>query len=163
MLFFYASYSKKMKYLLEGYHLKFAAITAISIDCGFFPLCSALIHSIFLESLLVLTCLLVIMELSWLLLRISFVCISLYESRTRAVINIINNGLRILFAVTLYLYEVDGDNNFYNAIHFIFMLSYLFLWAIDLAICLCHFVVFGKYLCKSRVHPSATEVRKVID
>jgi hypothetical protein len=136
-------------------------LVSVSLESGIIPLCSAIIHTFFLEDLTSMTVCLVLMELSWFIIRLHFIYKGIFRCLAKAVIPAINNLLRILFLVTLYAFQNGANETTMNYIHLLFMVSYLGLWIIELIISFVKIIVnffnFARKSCGKKIVPQNNE------
>ena len=153
--FFFAMriyYRKKYRYFIDELNLQFSSIIAVMIDCGIVPLLSAIIQYFCIENLLMESSLLVLMEFSWLIARIYFLTNKIYSIPFRVGINLIGNILRIVFLISLYLFNETNDSELYERMHFYFIFSYIGIWVVETLLTLYLTVKeFSLFLRKQRV------------
>jgi hypothetical protein len=129
--FFYYYYGKKGKCLFQDYRFTFYSFLAAAVESGIITFFSGAIQSLLFNDLLIETILLVSMEIQWIAIRIWLLHQSVYLFRRRVVINIIDNVLRIIFLLTLYWYQLGGDEYLQNNAHFCILFAYLGTWALE--------------------------------
>lgn len=125
--FCFFCYGRKIKYLMEDFRPMTLSLIAASIDSGAVPLVSGFIHAFFLKKLWETTVLLVLMELTWAVVRGWFIQRRLYVHNARIFIQIAVGLLRVCLLITLYLFEQNGSSMM-NDIHFFVVCSYIVFW-----------------------------------
>lgn len=125
MLWFRFHYRKLTKYFVEDFEVSVFSIVLESFERSIFPLLFGSIHILLMDNLKLQTILLLILEISYLSVRI--ICIRSLQVQRRFKIwfSVSGSFLRLSFIATFYAYETENHPVMINYIHLNTIVIYL--------------------------------------
>ena len=128
---FFVYYKKLAKYFMEDCSkVSLLTILVESLEKSVFPLVFGAVHALFMDNLLIQTCLLFSVEACYLAVKMGALRSMLYKMRTKVVLLSLTSMLRMVFIVTFYLYDILGEPVLINLVHRDVFWLYLITWAV---------------------------------